>query len=182
MSSEEIHAIELLTGVSYGRVATSMRAMPFVAPARHIVVDGGVLLRMHRGLGYHRACSGGVVAYGADNLGSGARHLWSVQVTGTAEIAEPTTEQLTAFGHCPRAVDGEPFDAVYLRVEPRFETVHTLDHAPEGLDRAPRTSPASTDDRTRVSGHPPARGMPDAPGASAAERPHGATHAPHSVI
>ncbi|MET9952272.1 pyridoxamine 5'-phosphate oxidase family protein [Streptomyces sp. NPDC006339] len=129
MSTEEIRAIELLNRVSYGRVATSMRAMPFVAPARHVVADGGVLLRLHRGLGYHRACDGGVVAYGADNLTSGAESLWSVQVTGTAVIVEPTREQLAAFGPAPRSVDGRPFEPVYMRVEPRFVTVHTFDHA-----------------------------------------------------
>ncbi|MBT2438670.1 pyridoxamine 5'-phosphate oxidase family protein [Streptomyces sp. ISL-36] len=135
MSTEEIRAIELLTRVSYGRVATIMRAMPFVAPARHIVDDGRVLLLMHRGLGYHRACAGGVVAYGADNLNSGAATLWSVQFTGTAEVVEPTEAQRAAFGPAPEMVDGEPFDPVYMRVEPQFVTVHTLD---------PTTEPPST--------------------------------------
>ncbi|TXS30598.1 pyridoxamine 5'-phosphate oxidase family protein [Streptomyces sp. ms191] len=133
MSTEEIRAIELLTGVSYGRVATSMRAMPFVAPARHIVDEGRVLLRLHRGLGYHRACAGSVVAYGADNLNSGSENLWSVQFTGTAEVVEPTEEQLAAFGPAPRTVDGEPFDPVYMRIEPRFVTVHALDYAAGSL-------------------------------------------------
>ncbi|MEV4944392.1 pyridoxamine 5'-phosphate oxidase family protein [Streptomyces sp. NPDC053755] len=133
MSTEEMRAIELLHRVSYGRVATSMRAMPFVAPARHVVADGRVLLRMHRGLGYHRACNGSVVAYGADNLTSGADHLWSVQFTGTARVFEPTDRQLAAFGPAPRTVDGAPFEPVYMSVEPHFATVHTLDHtaAPE---------------------------------------------------
>ncbi|MEU6877499.1 pyridoxamine 5'-phosphate oxidase family protein [Streptomyces sp. NPDC046712] len=131
MSSEEIRAIELLNRVSYGRVATSMRAMPFVAPARHLVDDGGVLLRMHRGLGYHRACAGSVVAYGADNFNSGAQNLWSVQFTGTAEVVEPTEEQLAAFGPTPQIVDGEPFDPIYMRVEPQFVTVHQLDYTTE---------------------------------------------------
>ncbi|MEU9995514.1 pyridoxamine 5'-phosphate oxidase family protein [Streptomyces sp. NPDC048370] len=131
MSTEEIRAIELLSRVSYGRVATSMRAMPFVAPARHIVVDDCVLLRMHRGLGYHRACAGSVVAYGADNFNSGAENLWSVQFTGTAEVVEPTEEQLVAFGPTPQVVDGEPFDPIYMRIEPQFVTVHQLDYTTE---------------------------------------------------
>ncbi|MET9376093.1 pyridoxamine 5'-phosphate oxidase family protein [Streptomyces sp. NPDC003035] len=131
MSTEEIRAVELLNRVAYGRVATSMRAMPFVAPARHLVDDGGVLLRMHRGLGYHRACAGSVVAYGADNFDSGAENLWSVQFTGTAEVVEPTEEQLAAFGPAPRIVDGEPFDPIYLRIEPQFVTVHQLDYSTE---------------------------------------------------
>lgn len=129
MSTEEIRAIELLGRVSYGRVATSMRAMPFVAPARHIVAEGRVLIRMHRGLGYHRACNGSVVAYGADNFNTGAEKIWSVQFTGTAEIVEPTEEQLAAFGPEPRAVDDEPFEPVYMRIEPQFVTVHELDYS-----------------------------------------------------
>ncbi|GGU77454.1 hypothetical protein GCM10010275_10100 [Streptomyces litmocidini] len=128
MSSDKIRAIELLSRVSYGRVATSMRAMPFVAPARHVVADGRVLLRMHRGLGYHRACNGSVVAYGADNCDSGADHLWSVQFTGTAEVVEPTPEERAAFGPEPVRVDGEPFTPVFLRIEPQFVTVHELDY------------------------------------------------------
>ncbi|MER8042824.1 pyridoxamine 5'-phosphate oxidase family protein [Streptomyces sp. NPDC094032] len=131
MSTEEIRAIELLSRLSYGRVATSMRAMPFVAPARHIVFEGDVLIRMHRGLGYHRACNGSVVAYGADNFGSEADSVWSVQFTGTARIIEPTEAQLAAFGPEPRAVDGEPFDPVFMRIEPQFATVHSLDYTSE---------------------------------------------------
>ncbi|MET9722205.1 pyridoxamine 5'-phosphate oxidase family protein [Streptomyces zaomyceticus] len=131
MSTEESRAVELISRVSYGRVATSMRAMPFVAPARHIVSDGRVLLRLHRGLGYHRACNGSVVAYGADNFNSGSENLWSVQFTGTAEIVEPTEDELAAFGTEPELVDGEPFDPVYMRIEPQFVTVHALDYASE---------------------------------------------------
>ncbi|MEV6047289.1 pyridoxamine 5'-phosphate oxidase family protein [Streptomyces xanthochromogenes] len=131
MSSEEARAIELLGRVPYGRVATSMRALPFVAPARHIVVDGCVLLRLHAGLGYHHACLGSVVAYGADNLSTGEKHVWSVQFTGTAEPFEPTAAQLKLFGTDPREVDGEPFDAVYMRIEPQFVTVHSLDYSTE---------------------------------------------------
>lgn len=167
MSTEEIRAIELLRRVSYGRVATSMRAMPFVAPARHIVADGRVLLRMHRGLGYHRACQGSVVAYGADNLNSGADHLWSVQFTGTAEVVEPTEEQLAAFGPAPRIVDGAPFEPVYMRVEPRFVTVHALDYTADS-----RTEPR-TETRTETRATDGAEARADRP----AERAAGADSA-----
>ncbi|MGW6744109.1 pyridoxamine 5'-phosphate oxidase family protein [Streptomyces sp. NPDC055025] len=131
MSTEEIRAIELLNRVSYGRVATSMRAMPFVAPARHVVTGGSVLLRMHAGHGYHRACGGGVVAYGADNFSSDEPDRWSVQFTGTAEIIQPTAPELELFGGGPHRVDGEPFDPVYMRLVPQFVTVHTLDYSRE---------------------------------------------------
>lgn len=125
-SADEQRAIELLSRVAYGRVATSVRAMPFVAPARHVVDDGGLVLRLHRSLGYHEACDGSVVVYGADNLDSGAADAWSVQFTGTAALVEPTPAQLAAFGPPPEPVAGEPEGAAYLRIEPHFATVHLL--------------------------------------------------------
>ncbi|WP_405941999.1 pyridoxamine 5'-phosphate oxidase family protein [Streptomyces sp. NBC_00207] len=131
MSSEELHAIELLRRVPYGRVATSMRALPFLALARHIVVDGRVVLRMHSGFGHHQACNGSVVAYGADNFNSGEPRLWSVQFTGTAQLVEPATAELELFGPGPHFVDGALFDPVYLRIEPQFITVHALAGNPE---------------------------------------------------
>ncbi|MFI5755987.1 pyridoxamine 5'-phosphate oxidase family protein [Streptomyces sp. NPDC051569] len=131
MSTEEVRALKLLSLVPYGRVATSMRAMPFVTPARHIVTDGGVLLRMHAGHGYHRACGGGVVAYGADNFGNGEFDLWSVQLTGTAEIIVPTARELEQFGGGPHHVDGQPFEPVYMCLVPQFVTVHMLDYSQE---------------------------------------------------
>ncbi|MEU7281858.1 pyridoxamine 5'-phosphate oxidase family protein [Streptomyces sp. NPDC045431] len=119
--TDEPRAIELLARVPYGRIATSLRAMPAVAPARHIVSgDGDVVLRMDRRLGHHRACHGTVVAYGADNFHSGADVLWSVQVTGTARLADPTPRELALFGPAPHHLD-----PAYLRVEPRFVSVHT---------------------------------------------------------
>ncbi|MFE5590196.1 pyridoxamine 5'-phosphate oxidase family protein [Streptomyces sp. NPDC056549] len=162
MSTDEIRAIELLSRVSYGRVATSMRAMPFVAPARHIVADGRVLLRMHRGLGYHRACNGSVVAYGADNFGSDAERIWSVQFTGTAEIVEPTAQERAAFGPEPVQVDGEPFTPVFMRIEPQFVTVHELDYSgrPETAADGGRRETAADGSRpgARTDGGPPATG------------------------
>ncbi|MFD3484589.1 pyridoxamine 5'-phosphate oxidase family protein [Streptomyces sp. NPDC058665] len=132
MSTDHLRAIELLNRVRYGRVATSMRAMPFVAPARHIVLDDSVVLRMHRGMGYHRACSGSVVAYGADNFNTGEPDLWSVQFTGTANVVRPTDDELALFGPGPHDVDGEPFDAVYMSMTPQFATVHVLKYATGG--------------------------------------------------
>jgi nitroimidazol reductase NimA-like FMN-containing flavoprotein (pyridoxamine 5'-phosphate oxidase superfamily) len=132
MLTEDLRALQLLSRVPYGRVATSMRAMPFVTPARHVVVaDGSVLLRMHAGHGYHRACGGGVVAYGADNYGSEDAEQWSVQFTGTAELVEPTAEELELFGSGPYQVDGQPFEPVYMRLVPQFVAVHTLDYCRE---------------------------------------------------
>ncbi|MEV7195032.1 pyridoxamine 5'-phosphate oxidase family protein [Streptomyces sp. NPDC093510] len=128
MPTDEQLAFELLGRTDYGRVATSMRALPFLAASRHIVVDGKILLRMHKGYGYHQACIGSVVAYGADNLSTaGAQDIqWTVQLVGVCEAVEPTRAELELFGPGPRLVDGGPFDPVYLRIEPQFSTVHTL--------------------------------------------------------
>ncbi|WP_105975460.1 pyridoxamine 5'-phosphate oxidase family protein [Streptomyces geranii] len=123
---DEQRAAELLGRVEHGRVATSMRALPFLASARHIVVDGRVLLRLHRGHGYHRACVGGVVAYGADVPSLRSRRSWSVQVVGECAAVEPTAAELDRFGPTPCSVDGVPFDPVYLRLEPQFATVHSV--------------------------------------------------------
>ncbi|MEV1048422.1 pyridoxamine 5'-phosphate oxidase family protein [Streptomyces sp. NPDC049916] len=136
---ERAAPIELLGRVPYGRLATSIRALPFLAVARHIVSDGRILLRMHSGFGYHEACDGSVVAYGADNYNgpsSGDGELWSVQFTGPAEIAHPAPEQRQLFGAAPATVNGEPFAPAYIRVDPHFVTEHTLSFA----DRAQRVS------------------------------------------
>ncbi|MFB7913614.1 pyridoxamine 5'-phosphate oxidase family protein [Streptomyces sp. NPDC056061] len=140
MPSEDLHALDLLGRVAYGRLATSMRALPILAVARHIVADGRVVLRMHEGLGYHDACDGTVVAYGADNYNTAPAGddgaLWSVQFTGPAEIVHPTAGQRALFGSAPTLVNGEPFAPAYLAVAPRFVTVHTLGfHAHSGASR-----------------------------------------------
>ncbi|MGB8943958.1 MAG: pyridoxamine 5'-phosphate oxidase family protein [Streptomyces sp.] len=125
---DERLAFELLDRTDYGRVATSMRALPFLAAARHVVMDGRILLRMHKGYGYHEACIGSVVAYGADNLSAETARTgqWTVQFVGLCEAFEPTTAELELFGPGPHYVDGELYDPVYMRIEPQLATVHTL--------------------------------------------------------
>ncbi|WP_256104583.1 pyridoxamine 5'-phosphate oxidase family protein [Streptomyces sp. ODS05-4] len=121
-------ALELLRRVAWGRAAVTRQAMPFMASARHVVTREGVLLlRLHRGLDCHRALDGAVVAYAADNLTSGDRALWTAQCTGTAHLAEPDERQQALFGPRPRRADGAPYEPVYLRLDPQFATVHTLD-------------------------------------------------------
>ncbi|MGW8874030.1 pyridoxamine 5'-phosphate oxidase family protein [Streptomyces mirabilis] len=133
MPNDEELAVELLGRTDHGRLAASLRAMPFLALARHVVVDGRVLLRLHRGCGYHRACLGSVVAYGTDNLTSAGpgESVWSVQIVGRCEAVEPTPSHRALFGPAPRFMDGEPFDPVHLSIEPQFSTVHSADDAME---------------------------------------------------
>lgn len=129
-SSETARAMELLGSVRYGRLAMSMRALPFLAVARHLVIGGHVVLRMHRGLGFHESCDGSVIAYGADNFNSPApgdpQDLWSVQFTGPAEIVRPGADQRERFGTGPAEVNGEHFDPVYVRLDPHVAHMHTL--------------------------------------------------------
>ena len=127
-------AVALLARTDHGRVATTLRALPFLAFATHIVQDGRLLLRMPRSCGYHHACVGSVVAYGADNLGSAGpgEGLWSVQVVGACERHEPTADQVERFGPATGTVNGEPYVPVYLRIEPRLNTGHSTD---DGLER-----------------------------------------------
>ncbi|MEV7136905.1 pyridoxamine 5'-phosphate oxidase family protein [Streptomyces tauricus] len=128
MPTDQHIAAGLLGRVEHGRVAASVRALPFLAPARHIVVADRLLLRMHRGHGHHRVCAGSVVAYGADNLASApvGTEQWSVHIVGWCESAEPTDAQLARFGPGPLRVDGGPFEAVYLEINPGLATVHSL--------------------------------------------------------
>ncbi|MET9294454.1 pyridoxamine 5'-phosphate oxidase family protein [Streptomyces sp. NPDC003077] len=123
-------ALDLLSRTAYGRVSASQRALPFTTVTRHLVVDGRLLLRLHRGHGYHPALDGSVVAYEADNVHEAGADTWSVQCTGTARLADPGPAELARFGPAPRLADGEPYDAVHLSVEPLLVKVHRLHDAP----------------------------------------------------
>ncbi|RLV01493.1 hypothetical protein CTZ27_13460 [Streptomyces griseocarneus] len=130
---DEYRALELLAGMPYGRLSMSMRALPFVTVARHIVSDRSVLLRLHGGFGYAQACDGNVVAYGADNLGDrgeGDEDVWTVQFAGTARLFDPSPAELERFGRPPRTADESPFIPEYLCIEPQFITVHHLGGVP----------------------------------------------------
>ncbi|MDH6451487.1 hypothetical protein M2156_004175 [Streptomyces sp. SAI-149] len=125
--------VGLLARTHHGRVATSVRALPLLAFARHIVADGRILLRMPRSVGHHRACAGSVVAYGSDNLSSArpGESLWAAQVVGECVRYEPSAAEVERFGPAPGLVDGEPYEPVYLSVQPQFGTVHSTDDGPE---------------------------------------------------
>lgn len=131
--SDDYRALELLARTPYGRVSVSMRALPFVTVARHVVVDGQVLLRLHGGFGYAQACDGSVVAYGADNLAGredGDESVWTVQFVGTARIFTPGPAELGLFGRAPRSADDAPFIPEYLCIEPQFISLHHLEGVP----------------------------------------------------
>lgn len=101
MPTDNYRAIELLSRTPYGRVSASRRALPFTTVTRHLILDGRLMLRLHRGYDYHQALDGSVVAYEADNVNSGERDTWSVQFTGTARVVEPTPAERELFGRTP---------------------------------------------------------------------------------
>ncbi|QNP71447.1 pyridoxamine 5'-phosphate oxidase family protein [Streptomyces roseirectus] len=115
LTADTRHALDLLARAEHGQVAASLRALPFLAPARHAVVADRLLLRL---CGRQGTCAGQVVAYGA-----GTADRWSVQVVGVCETAEPTAEERALF-----PADGlkEP---LYLWVTPECATVHVEEHA-----------------------------------------------------
>ncbi|WP_308432056.1 pyridoxamine 5'-phosphate oxidase family protein [Streptomyces cinnamoneus] len=136
VSHDEFRALELLGGTPYGRISVSMRALPFVTVARHVVVEGPpprVLLRLHGGFGYAQACDGSVVAYGADNLAErrdGEESVWTVQFVGQARLFRPGPDELERFGRPPHSADDAPFIPEYLCIEPQFITLHRLEGVP----------------------------------------------------
>ncbi|MCF3173607.1 pyridoxamine 5'-phosphate oxidase family protein [Streptomyces sioyaensis] len=130
MPTDNYRAIELLSRTPYGRVSASRRALPFTTVARHLVLDGRLVLRLHQGYDYHQALDGSVVAYEADNVNSGEDDTWSVQFTGTARVVEPTPVERALFGRSPRLADGAPYAPVFLRIEPEFVTMHYLTEVP----------------------------------------------------
>ncbi|UNO41024.1 pyridoxamine 5'-phosphate oxidase family protein [Streptomyces sp. MST-110588] len=130
MPIDDPRAIELLHRTPYGRVSASQRALPFTTIARHLVVGDRIVLRLHRGHGYHHALDGSVATYEADNVHDGEPVAWSVQFTGTARLTDPGPAERARFGRAPRLADGDPFDPVFLGIEPEFARVHYLSDAP----------------------------------------------------
>ncbi|GHF26124.1 MULTISPECIES: pyridoxamine 5'-phosphate oxidase family protein [Streptomyces] len=130
---DAFRALELLGRTPYGRVSVTLRALPFVTVARHVVDGGRVLLRLHEGFGYAQACDGSVVAYSADNIGDredGEETVWTVQFVGTARRCVPEPAELELFGPAPRFADDVPFAPEYLCIEPQFITLHHLEGVP----------------------------------------------------
>ncbi|MFG2140274.1 pyridoxamine 5'-phosphate oxidase family protein [Streptomyces sp. NPDC048650] len=130
MPCDDYRAIELLSRTPYGRVSASRRALPFTTVTRHLIIDGKLILRLHRGYDYHQALDGSVVAYEADNVNSGECDTWSVQFIGTARAFRPALAERALFGRTPRLADGVPFDPVFLRIEPEFVALHHLTDVP----------------------------------------------------
>jgi nitroimidazol reductase NimA-like FMN-containing flavoprotein (pyridoxamine 5'-phosphate oxidase superfamily) len=85
-------SLRLLDQARYGRIVYTVRALPAIVPATHLVDDGMVVLRTHVGA----ECAGSVVAYQADAIGTATEGGWSVTVTGVARrVLDP--EELAGY-------------------------------------------------------------------------------------
>lgn len=82
-------SLRLLTSAPHGRIVYTVRALPAIVPARHLVDDGMVVVRTH----VAAECVGSVVAYEADSING---DTWSVTVTGVARRV-PDADELARY-------------------------------------------------------------------------------------
>jgi Pyridoxamine 5'-phosphate oxidase len=82
-------ALHLLGGVALGRIAFTVDALPTILPANHIVDQGDIIVRGHRGMdALLKAAAGNVVAYSADVIDQRTYVGWTVTLTGLAEMVD----------------------------------------------------------------------------------------------
>jgi len=113
-------SLRLLGGTPVGRIVYTVRALPAIVPACHLVENGMVVVRTH----IASECAGSVVAYQADAIDPVERFGWTVTVTGVArrildadEIAL-YEERLTPLVNAP--------GVEVIRIYPEIVTGHRL--------------------------------------------------------
>ncbi|GGS37137.1 pyridoxamine 5'-phosphate oxidase family protein [Streptomyces griseoviridis] len=115
MPLDASRAVGLLGRTAYGRAATTLRALPLLASARHIVSDGRVLPRVPRNGGYHRVRAGGAGRPSRLRLRqrrsrrTGRGPVGRVRVVGRREPYEPAPAEPGRSGPAPGRADGAPF-------------------------------------------------------------------------
>ncbi|MEU6483722.1 pyridoxamine 5'-phosphate oxidase family protein [Streptomyces sp. NPDC046887] len=130
MHPTRAEAIELLAGVTLGRLVCTRDALPAVLVGHHVVVDDEILVRL-----YDRAAAasltasaegpGTVVAYQADLVDPVTRVGWSIVVTGYAQgCATPAT------GHGSLPYPSPASDEYLLRIRPGIVTGSRLEEEP----------------------------------------------------
>ncbi len=86
-------ALRLFDSVTLGRISFTHEALPAILPVNHIVDDGCVIVRGHRGMdAVLKEAAGNVVAYSADVIDPETYVGWSVTLTGQAEIVDDPVE------------------------------------------------------------------------------------------
>ena len=81
------HALELLGGAEFGRVAFLADGVPTIRPLNHVVLDGRIIIYTRHTSALAQAVRDRVnpqVTYQADEIEPRTRLGWSVLVTGTA--------------------------------------------------------------------------------------------------
>lgn len=123
-------ALWLLEGSTLGRLVFTLRGLPAIRPARHILEHGALVVRAAVPPAALSTPAGrpAVLAYHADDIDPATAHGWSVTALGPAEpVADPHIE-----AHYRRSLPGwthGPHDTL-LRLRPQTTTGHRLTAAP----------------------------------------------------
>jgi Pyridoxamine 5'-phosphate oxidase len=125
-------AVQLLGSVVLGRIAFTIDALPTIRPVNHIVVDGDVIVRGHRGVDVVlQAAAGKVVAYSADVIDPHTYVGWSVTLTGMAQLVE-NSAMLARYPEVVRP--WEAYEQGYvIRIHPEVVTGLELLERPDEL-------------------------------------------------
>ncbi|MGD3109864.1 pyridoxamine 5'-phosphate oxidase family protein [Streptomyces sp. YGL11-2] len=119
--------LELLAGVTVGRVVFSHHALPAIRPVNHLIDDGRVVIRTHQDASLVGSTSVfGVVAYEADALDPVTRTGWSVTVTGTASVVRAPAELARYRVLLTHWADGGSSADQVVRINPDIVTGYQL--------------------------------------------------------
>ncbi|MCK8678096.1 pyridoxamine 5'-phosphate oxidase family protein [Streptomyces lichenis] len=171
-------AIELLAGVTLGRLVCTRDALPAVLVGHHVVVDGEILVRL-----YDRAAAasvtasadgpGTVVAYQADLVDPVTRTGWSIVVTGYA-----LGRTAPATGHGSPPYPSPAPDEYLLRIRPGIVTGSRLEEEPASPAPAfPAPASSAPAFPVRASSAPAGAPLLVPDGEAAAPAPQGSTAA-----
>jgi hypothetical protein len=88
---DRAEAMDLLGGVSLGRIVFTQNALPTIRPVNHVLDRGEIVIRTHAGAALTRQAGrsgngGVVVAYEAEAIDPRTHLGWSVIVTGYARL------------------------------------------------------------------------------------------------
>ena len=114
-------ALRLLASVTLGRIAFTLNALPAILAVNHVVDQGDVIVRGHRGMDVVlKSAAGEVVAYSADVIDPQTYVGWSVALTGQAELVDDPA----AIARYPRIV--RPWrsneESFVIRIQPAVVT------------------------------------------------------------
>ena len=130
-------ALRLLGGVSLGRIAFTIDALPTIRPTNHIVDDGVVIVRGHRGVDLElKAAADKVVAYSADVIDPCTYVGWCVTLTGIALLIDHPSDR----ADLPTVVRpwGTHEQSYVIRIEPEVVTGFELLERPGELSAKAR--------------------------------------------